>query len=276
MNYRHAYHAGNHGDVLKHAVMAASIERLHEKTTPIFLLDTHAGIGTYDLTGVEAGKTEEWRAGIEPLLLAQPPALADYCKLVESFNPPGELIRYPGSPAIAAALMHPGDRLILSELHPDDAEALRRWAHGKAGISVHHRDAYESIKAFLPPREGRGLIIVDPPYEVTDEYERLAKAVIAGHRRWPGGRWMIWHPVKDRTPVWRLMEALLTGGVEKMLAAELLIRPADGVSLAGSGLILVNPPFGLENWLTEALPQLQAVLAPQHGSHALRWLGTSS
>jgi 23S rRNA (adenine2030-N6)-methyltransferase len=276
MNYRHAYHAGNHGDVLKHAILAASIERLHEKTTPIFLLDTHAGIGAYDLTGVEAGKTEEWRAGIGPLLLAEPPALSDYCKLVKSFNPPGALIRYPGSPAIAAALMHAGDRLVLSELHPDDAETLHRWAHGKAGIAVHHRDAYESIKAFLPPREGRGLIIVDPPYEVTNEYERLAKAVIAGCRRWPGGRWMIWHPVKDRAPVWRLMEALLAGGVEKMLAAELLIRPADGVSLAGSGLILVNPPFGLETWLAEALPQLQAVLAPQHGSHALRWLGTSS
>jgi len=275
MNYRHAYHAGNHGDVLKHAILAASIEKLHEKPTPIFLLDTHAGIGAYDLTGVEAGKTEEWRAGIGPLLAAEPPALAAYCELVKSFNPPGELINYPGSPAIAAAMMHGGDRLVLSELHPDDAETLRRWAHGRPGISVHRRDAYESIKAFLPPREGRGLIIVDPPYEVTDEYERLAKAVVSGHRRWPGGRWMIWHPVKDRAPVWRLMETLLSGGVEKMLAAELLIRPADGVSLAGSGLILVNPPFGLEAWLAEALPQLQAVLAPQHGSHALRWLGTS-
>ncbi|MDB5394932.1 MAG: lactate dehydrogenase [Rhodospirillales bacterium] len=275
MNYRHAYHAGNHGDVLKHAVLAASIERLHEKPTPVFMLDTHAGIGTYDLSGVEAGKTEEWRQGIGPVLAARPPALSAYCTHVESFNRSGELTCYPGSPAIAAAMMRAGDRLVLSELHPDDAETLRHWAYDKSGVAVHQRDAYESIKAFLPPREGRGLVIVDPPYEVTDEYDRLAKAIVAGHRRWPGGRWMIWHPVKDRAPVWRLMDALMAGGVEKMLAAELLIRPADGVSLAGSGLILVNPPFGLENWLAEALPQLQAVLAPQHGSHALRWLGTS-
>jgi 23S rRNA (adenine2030-N6)-methyltransferase len=275
MNYRHAYHAGNHGDVLKHAVMAAIIAKLHEKPSPVFLLDTHAGIGLYDLTGVEAGKTGEWQSGIGPLLAADPPALSSYSALVRGFNPPGEIARYPGSPAIAAAMMRDDDRLVLSELHPDDAEDLRRWAYGKAGVAVHRRDAYESLKAFLPPREGRGLIVVDPPYEVTDEYERVARAVIGGHRRWPGGRWMIWHPVKDRVPVWRLEEALVAGGVDKMLAVELLVRPVDGVSLAGSGLILVNPPFGLDTWLAEALPQLQGALAPQHGSHAQRWLGTS-
>jgi 23S rRNA (adenine2030-N6)-methyltransferase len=273
MNYRHAYHAGNHGDVLKHAALVASIEKLHEKSTPIFMLDTHAGIGAYDLTGLEAGKTEEWRAGIGPLLSAKPPALANYCALIESFNRPGELRLYPGSPAIAAMMMRSGDRLVLSELHPEDAETLRRWAHHREAVAVHRRDAYEAIKAFLPPREGRGLIIVDPPYEVTDEYERLGKAITAGHRRWPGGRWMIWHPVKDRAPVWRLMDNLLAGGIERILSAELLIKPVDGVGLAGSGLIFINPPFGLESWLAEALPQIQSVLAPQHGSHALRWLG---
>jgi 23S rRNA (adenine2030-N6)-methyltransferase len=275
MNYRHAYHAGNHGDVLKHAVLQASIGKLHEKPSPVFMLDTHAGIGAYDLTGIEAGKTAEWQAGVGPVLAARPPALAAYCTLVESFNQPGQLTAYPGSPAIAAAMMRGGDRLVLSELHPDDAETLRRWAHDKPGIAVHRRDGYESLKAFLPPRENRGLIVIDPPYEATDEYDRLAKAVIAGHRRWPGGRWLIWHPVKDRAPVWRLMDALLAGGIDGMLTAELLVRPADGLSLAGSGLILVNPPFGLEGWLSEALPQLAAVLAPQHGSHAIRWVGTS-
>lgn len=275
MNYRHAYHAGNHGDVLKHAVLAAIIAKLHEKPSPVFLLDTHAGIGMYDLDGIEAGKTGEWENGIGRLLAADPPALAPYIAAVRSFNSPGTFNRYPGSPAIAAARMRDGDRLVLSELHPDDAEDLRRWAHGKPGVAVHRRDAYESIKAFLPPPENRGLIVVDPPYEVTDEYERVAKAVVGGHRRWPGGRWMIWHPVKERAPVWRLEEALMAGGIDKALAVELLVKPVDGVSLAGSGLILINPPFGLEDWLADALPQLQAALAPQHGSHALRWLGTS-
>jgi 23S rRNA (adenine2030-N6)-methyltransferase len=139
---------------------------------------------------------------------------------------------------------------------------------------VHRRDAYEALKAFLPPKENRGLVVVDPPYEAVDEFEQVAKAVIAGHRRWPGGRWLIWHPVKERAPVWRLEEALIAGGVGKMLSVELLVRPVDGVSLAGSGLILVNPPFGLEPWLAEALPQMQKALAPEHGSHALRWLGS--
>jgi 23S rRNA (adenine2030-N6)-methyltransferase len=273
MNYRHAYHAGNHGDVLKHAVLTAMIERLQEKATPIFVLDTHAGIGTYDLSGVEAEKTSEWRSGIGRLTDTNIASLARYLDIVRRSNPPGQLQTYPGSPAIAAAMMRPGDRLVLAELHPEDADALRVWARGRQGVAVHRRDGYEAISAFLPPREGRGLVVVDPPYEATDEYERLAAAVIAGHRRWPGGRWLIWHPIKDRTPVWRLQDALLAGGVGKLLTAELLIASVDGVSLAGSGLILVNPPFGLDTWLAKVLAELQAALAPEHGSHALAWLG---
>jgi 23S rRNA (adenine2030-N6)-methyltransferase len=258
--------------VLKHAVLTEILRRLHEKITPIFMLDTHAGIGTYDLGGIEAGKTGEWEEGIGALMAASPPALADYLALVRAMNPGGPIATYPGSPAIAAALMRPDDRLVLSELHPEDADALRRWAYRKPNVAVHQRDAYEALKAFLPPREGRGLVLVDPPYEKPDEFVRLAKAVVAAAKRWPVGRWMIWHPVKERAPVWQLEETLLAGGVGGILSVELMIRPVDGVSLAGSGVILVNPPFGLDAWLNDALPQLQAALAPQHGSHALRWL----
>jgi 23S rRNA (adenine2030-N6)-methyltransferase len=276
MNYRHAYHAGNHGDVLKHAVLAEIIRRLHDKPTPAFALDTHAGIGLYDLGATEAEKTGEWRAGIGKVFDAAPGCLDAYLDIVRALNPGGALTRYPGSPAIAAARMRPGDRLALAELHPEDAEALRAWAHGKPGVAVHRRDGYESIRAFLPPPERRGLVIVDPPYEAIDEFELLAKAVITGCRRWPAGRWLIWHPVKDPAPVWRLQDALLGGGIGGFLMAELLVGPVDGVSLAGSGLILINPPFGLEAWLGQALPALQSVIAPQHGSHALRWLGHPS
>jgi 23S rRNA (adenine2030-N6)-methyltransferase len=275
MNYRHAYHAGSHSDVLKHAVLVAIIQRLHEKTTPVFILDTHAGIGTYDLTGIEAGKTDEWEGGIGAVLTADPPALQDYLALVRNLNPSGDLMTYPGSPAIAAALKRPEDRLVLSELHPEDANTLRRWARGKSGVAVHQRDAYEALKAFLPPPEARGLVLVDPPYEATDEFERLGKAVTSAAKRWPGGRWMIWHPVKERAPVWRLEDTLLAEGAASVLSAELMIRPVDGVSLAGSGVIMINPPFGLDGWLAEALPQIQAALAPEHGSHALRWLRQS-
>jgi 23S rRNA (adenine2030-N6)-methyltransferase len=275
MNYRHAYHAGNPGDVLKHAALAKLIAFLHEKPTPVFILDTHAGIGAYDLNAVEASKTAEWQAGVGRLFDRDAPALEPYPTLVRRFNPGGVLERYPGSPALLAETLRPGDRLVLSELHPEDAETLRRWARGRSGVAVHRRDAYEAIGAFLPPREGRGLVIVDPPYEAKDEYDRLAAALIAGARRWPAGRWLVWHPVKDRTPLWRLEDALLSAGIGRILTAELLTRPVDGVSLAGSGLILINPPFGFDIWLEAALEQLCAFLAPEHGSHALRWLGKS-
>jgi 23S rRNA (adenine2030-N6)-methyltransferase len=273
MNYRHAYHAGNHGDVLKHAVLAEVIRRMHDKASPVFVLDTHAGIGLYDLDSAEAEKTGEWRAGIGKVFDAAPGCLDAYLDIVRALNPGGMPTRYPGSPAIAAALMRPGDRLALSELHPEDAAALRIWARGRAGVAVHQRDGYESIGAFLPPPERRGLVIVDPPYEAENEFQRLAAAIVAGCRRWPAGRWLIWHPVKDRAPVWRLHDALLAGDVAGFLTVELLVAPVDGMRLAGSGLILINPPFGLEGWLRQALAEMQAILAPQHGSHALRWLG---
>lgn len=272
MNYRHAYHAGGHTDVLKHAILTEILHRLHEKTTPIFMLDTHAGIGTYDLLGTEAGKTGEWQEGIGALMATNPPALAGYLALVRAMNTDGTIRAYPGSPAVAAALMRPDDRLVLSELHPEDAETLRRWAYSKRNVAVHQRDAYEALKAFLPPREGRGLVLVDPPYEKPDEFVRLAKAVVGATKLWPAGRWMIWHPVKDRAPVWQMEETLLAGSIGGILSVELMIRPVDGVSLAGSGLVLINPPFGLDAWLNGALPQMQAALAPEHGSHAVRWL----
>jgi len=288
MNYRHAYHAGNPGDVLKHAVLTSVIERLLEKPAPVFVVDTHSGVGTYDLAAAEPGKTGEWQAGIGKLFSAPCPAVERYLALVRDMNPDGALRHYPGSPAIAASLLRPGDRLVLAELHPEDCATLRDWARGHPVAAVHHRDGYEALKAFLPPREGRGLVVIDPPYEDPDEFERLAQAVLAGHRRWPAGRWLIWHPVKDRAPVWRLQEALIEGGVGNLLSAELLVRPEDGLHLAGSGVLLVNPPYGIEDWLSAALPALQTALAPEqgspehgspeqgspeHGSHALRWLG---
>ena len=276
MNYRHAYHAGSHADVLKHAVLTAVIEKLLDKPSPIFVLDTHAGIGAYDLGGVEPEKTGEWKAGIGAISETAVPAIDRYLAIVRAQNPDGKLKHYPGSPAVAAALLRPGDRLVLSELHPEDVEILRDWAaHLGSLAAVHRRDGYEALNAFLPPREGRGLIVVDPPYEQVDEFSRLAAAVIAGHRRWPGGRWLIWHPIKDRAPVWQLQDTLIAGGIGDLLSAELLVRPVDGVGLAGSGVLLVNPPFRIDEWLEAALPQLQAALAPEHGSHALRWLRKS-
>jgi 23S rRNA (adenine2030-N6)-methyltransferase len=276
LNYRHAYHAGNHADVLKHAILAAIIARLHDKPKPAFILDTHAGAGIYDLKGREAAKSGEFQSGVARILAASSAAeFAAYADIVRALNGGGDLALYPGSPAIAYALRRPGDRLVLCELHPAECEALRGWAAGKREVAVHRRDGYEALRAFLPPAEGRGLVIVDPPYERPDEFARLAAAVVAGHRRWPGGRWLIWHPLKERAPVWRLEQALLDAGIASILSAELLVAPVDGMALAGSGVLLINPPFGLDQWLVAALPALAAGLAPQHGSHALRWLNPS-
>lgn len=277
MNYRHAYHAGNPADILKHTVLTAIVERLLEKSAPLFFLDTHAGIGLYDLAAPEPGKTGEWQAGIGRLFdavnLAADPTIARFLAIVRAVNPGSTLKYYPGSPAIIDALKRPNDRLLLCELHPEDAEALRAWAGGRPAVAVHARDGYEALKAFLPPHEGRGLIIVDPPYEDPGEFERLAQAILAGRRRWPAGRWLIWYPIKDRAPVWRLEEMLIEGGITDLLLAELLVRPEDGMNLAGSGVLLVNPPYRIEDRLSPALVALQAVLAPEHGSHALRRLG---
>ena len=273
MNYRHAYHVGNPADVLKHAVLAATVERLIDKPSPIFVLDTHAGIGGYDLTAFEPGKTGEWEAGIGRIFAADAPGLAPYLAIVRRLNPDGRLRLYPGSPAIVNALKRPQDRLVLCELHPEDARALRAWTRGLQGIAVHERDGYEALKAFLPPKEGRGLVVLDPPYEAPDEFGKVAEAILAGCRRWPAGRWLVWYPIKDRAPVWRLEEALIAGGLEDLLSAELLVRPEDGRVLAGSGVLLVNPPYLAEDSLSAILVELEALLAPEHGSHALRWLG---
>ena len=274
MNYRHAYHAGNHGDVLKHAVLAETIRYLLEKLSPFFILDTHAGIGSYDLTAAEPGKTGEWEAGIGQIFSASDPMLVPHLDIVRRLNPDGRLRRYPGSPAIVDAMKRPEDRLVLCELHPEDASQLGKWAKDRPGVAVHGRDGYEALRAFLPPREGRGLVIVDPSYEAPDEFDRLAQAVIAGSKRWPAGRWLVWYPIKDRAPVWRLEEALLGGGLSDILSAELLIQPEDGLHLAGSGVLLINPPYRLEDRLGPLLGAIRAALAPEHGSHALRRLGS--
>jgi 23S rRNA (adenine2030-N6)-methyltransferase len=274
VNYRHAYHAGNHGDVLKHAVLTEIILHLLEKPSPFFVLDTHAGIGAYDLAASEPGRTGEWEEGIGKIFGSPDPALTPYLDIVRRLNPDGSLRHYPGSPAVVDAMTRPEDRLVLCELHPEDAAELRRWARGRPAVSVHARDGYEGLGAFLPPREGRGLVVLDPPYEVPDEFDRLAQAVLTDGKRWPAGRWLVWYPIKDRTPVWRLEETLIAGGLADILSVELLVRPEDGRHLAGSGVLLVNPPYRIEDRLAPLLSAIQAGLAPKHGSHALRRLGS--
>lgn len=276
MNYRHAYHAGNVADVHKHAVLAQVVTALTRKETPFFALDTHAGCGGYLLTADAAQRTGEFKAGIARVLdqeATAPAALAPYLETVRRFNPDGGLTRYPGSPELIRTLMRPQDRLALAELHPEDVQTLRRTCGADRRIGIHHMDGYLAVKALLPPQERRGLVLIDPPFEQTDEFSRLLTALGRLRRRWPQGILLLWYPIKGAAPVEQFLAAITAEGGNETLAVELLLRPpVDPFRLNGSGLIVVNPPWGLEAALAETLPWLAGVLAPEQGAHRVRRL----
>ncbi|HTR18263.1 MAG TPA: 23S rRNA (adenine(2030)-N(6))-methyltransferase RlmJ [Acetobacteraceae bacterium] len=252
MNYRHAFHAGNFADCLKHALLVWLLRAMARKDKPFLVLDTHAGIGRYDLGTGPAERTGEWRAGIGRLLEAPPEPLADYVGLVR------QLGLYPGSPVLARALLRPTDRLVCCELHPEDHAVLRREFAGDRQVGVHLRDGYEAFRAFLPPPERRGLILIDPPYEVPDEFDRLAAGLRAGHARFPGGVFAAWYPIKHRAPVRAFHDAMRASGIPDIVCAELYLRePVDPARLNGCGLLVINPPWQFE---TEAKALLAALL----------------
>jgi 23S rRNA (adenine2030-N6)-methyltransferase len=260
MNYRHAYHAGSFADVVKHAVLALIIERLKAKDTPFCVIDTHAGIGRYDLLSEAAQKTGEYRDGILKAM-APPtvPALEPYLAVVRAMNRGRADIRwYPGSPALARALIRPNDRLILYELHPEDARTLARFFAGDHRVAVHHADGYGALKAVLPPAERRGLVLIDPPFEEKDEFARIVRGLRQAHRRWATGIYAIWYAIKDRAPIQAFHDALAAAGIRRILVCELLRFPADDPArLNGAGLIIVNPPWQLDTALADLLPELQ-------------------
>jgi 23S rRNA (adenine2030-N6)-methyltransferase len=267
MNYRHAYHAGNFADVVKHAVLARLVEYLKQKDKAFRVIDTHAGVGLYDLSSEEAQKTGEWRNGIARLLdvrLAPEAAtlLAPYLDAVKAANPDGELLRYPGSPLIVRGLLRKQDRLSAIELHPQDSAALKSLFTDDHQVRVLELDGWLALGAHLPPKEKRGLVLVDPPFEKQGEFERLTEGLERAHRRWPGGIYALWYPVKDRGAVKSFREALAGSGIPKIMDIGFDIRPASGEPrLDGTGMIVVNPPFTLERELAAVLPALHGVLA---------------
>ncbi len=274
MNYRHAYHAGNFGDVLKHAVLASIITYLKRKPQPFRVIDVHAGIGRYDLKGIEAGKTGEWQGGIGRLLGGDTVAipervaaiLAPYLESVRALNQPGQIDIYPGSPLVARLLMRPEDRLVVNELHPDDRALLEAELSRDKSVKVMGLDAWVAIKALLPPPERRGILLIDPPYEHPDEMTRAVAAIDDVTKRFATGMLMLWYPIKVSGEHRALHEAIAERKSLKALIAEVAIRPeVEARGLNGSGLLVVNPPWTLREELEVLLPFLAEHLAQRPG-----------
>jgi 23S rRNA (adenine2030-N6)-methyltransferase len=282
MNYRHIYHAGNFADVLKHAVFARTLAYLARKGAPFRVIDTHAGSGRYPLTAREATATGEFKEGIARLIgqgaIPLPPGLAGflepYLKAVLADNTSAQLESYPGSPLIALSLMRATDRLIANELNPAERAHLKAAIGRDPRVKLMALDAFVALKALLPPKERRGIVLIDSPFEAPGELERVAEGLRQGLQRFATGVFIAWYPIKDIKPINRFL-ANLAGVPTPMLRAEILLaRPEGGDSLNGCGLIIANPPYTLEGELARVLPQLHRRLAGAGvGGHRLVWIG---
>jgi 23S rRNA (adenine2030-N6)-methyltransferase len=280
MNYRHHFHAGNAADVLKHLILVQLLRRLAEKPGGYCYLETHAGRGLYDLAGDPAQRSPEYLHGVSRLWQFTPdePLLRDYMEQVRAHNPaaagaPQRLRYYPGSPALARGLLRPQDRMVLCELHPEEHRALRGELAADPQVAIHRMDGYQGLRAFLPPPERRGLVLIDPPYERPDEFDVVLAAVRLAHQRFPTGLFALWYPIKAGAHLRAFRAAVVAAQIPKVLAVELVPTPeAQTDRLAGSGLLLINPPYRLDDALRRSLPlTLQRLDFREEGRDAGRW-----
>lgn len=269
MNYRHAYHAGNIGDVLKHAILVRLLTYFQRKDKPFRVLDTHAGIGQYDLNAEEMQKTGEWLQGIAKVLATPRPEpveelLAPWLKVIGNMNGQDAgsgLTVYPGSPALTRALLRKIDRLTLTELHPADFKTLSQLFAGDLQVKTIHLDGWLALGSFLPPKEKRGFVLIDPAFERVDEYAVMTNAVIKGWRKWSGGTYAIWYPMKDKAAIRRMHDSFREAGLRDVLAVELNAgKSGPDTRMLGSGMTLINPPYTLAGELRTLLPWFCDVL----------------
>jgi 23S rRNA (adenine2030-N6)-methyltransferase len=278
MNYRHAFHAGSFADVMKHVVLTRIVEYLKLKQAAFRVIDTHAGIGRYDLTSTAAQRSPEWKDGIGRVLGADLPARAaalidPYLSAVRAENAAGALRYYPGSPLLVRRMLRAQDRLFAMELHPEDAATLKAIFAGDVQVRVIPLDGWLALGAQLPPKEKRGLVLVDPPFEEGEDYDRLVEGLVRGFRRFPTGTFALWYPLKEVGTVRRFVAALEATAIPRMLRVELEVAPAGGGRLFGTGMVVVNPPFVLEDELRVLLPALAKVLGREGaGRHRLTWI----
>jgi 23S rRNA (adenine2030-N6)-methyltransferase len=283
MNYRHAFHAGNFADVFKHAVLARILVYLTRKETPVRFIDTHAGAGRYDLSGAEAARSPEWREGVARLLKASPPAtvaslLEPYLQAIGPFDADGRPASYPGSPAIAQALLRAQDRIALCEAHPEEREKLIAALGRDSRLSIVGTDGYAALNAYVPPKERRGVALIDPSFEAADEADRVAGALARAIRKWPTGVYAAWRPIRETLADARFLNAVAAIGAANILRLELDVGPgpvgAHGQQpLARAGLLIVNPPHTLVDEARSLLPWLAGLLARDgRGAHVCAWL----
>lgn len=286
MNYRHAFHAGNHADVLKHVVLLALCDALAAKPAPCFALDTHAGRGLYALDADAAQRTGEARSGVARLAAtaavnatALPTAIRRYLDAVAACRAVHGETAYPGSPWLLAHALRAQDRITCCELEPGEAAALRVNLGRDQRVVVQLRDGYDAIRAQLPPRHGevklaRGLVLVDPPYEAQlEEFDTALSAIREGLQRWPQGMFVLWYPVKLRRSLGQFLRSAAALPAKSAWIAELLVRPADSpLRLNGSGMLVLNAPWKLDEVIGAALPVLRRHLGEAGASYRLDWL----
>lgn len=281
MNYRHAFHAGNHADVVKHVVLLALCDAMTSKPSPCFALDTHAGRGLYDLDGNSAQRTNESADGIARLLAEAPraPAIQRYLTAVRACRQAHGAHAYPGSPWLLAHALRESDRIAACELLPDEADALKDTFYRDPRLAVHQRDGYAAVKALLPPRVdgvkfARGLVLIDPPFEAQlDEFIPAMAAIREGLARWPQGMFVLWYPIKQRRLLAKFQRSAAALDAKSVMLAELLVRPDDSpLRMNGSGLLLLNAPWQFDELLRPTLHALQAALGEAGASSRVEWL----
>lgn len=272
LSYRHSFHAGNHADVLKHIVQTLIIESLKEKEKPFLYLDTHAGAGRYQLTNVHATRTGEYLEGIARLWQQEevPELILPYLEAVGSLNTSDELRYYPGSPLLAAKLLREQDLLMLTELHPTDFPLLRTEFSRDKRVRVCREDGFGQLKSKLPPASRRGFALIDPPYELKQDYSAVVKGIVEGYKRFATGTYAIWYPVVHRQQIKRMLKELEATGIRKILQIVLAVKPdSDQLGMTASGMIVINPPWKLASQMASILPWLHKTLVPEGTGHTL-------
>lgn len=275
LSYRHSFHAGNHADVLKHIVQSLILNALQQKDKPFVYHDTHSGVGRYDLTHEWSEKTGEYKQGIARIWQQNvtPYAIESYLAAIKALNNGDTLRYYPGSPRVARAHLRPQDRMVLTELHPSDYPLLEQEFQRDRQVSIYKEDGFTRLKASLPPKERRGLVLIDPPYELAKEYRDVVQAIAQSYKRWSTGIYAIWYPVVNRCDIDDMLEGLANLGIRKILQIELGVAPdTNERGMTASGMIVINPPWKLESEMQEILPFLKQAIAPVTGHFKVEWV----